>query len=132
MIYSQTSAEADMKVVQRLKKNPASQTDFEQLYERYAPATFAFFIRKVGDPTTAADLNQDLYLRLSRSIAKFEGRCSWRTSHGPATGSLRHAACRHFHRRLACGGRGGDRRRRLRQKMTRWRSSPPSGSSPAS
>ena len=57
----------------------ASAADFERLYERYAPATFAFFMRKVGDPGVAADLNQDLYLRLSRSIASFEGRCSWRT-----------------------------------------------------
>lgn len=79
MTCSEYRSKADMEVVERLKKNPASQADFKQLYERYAPATFAFFMRKVGDPATAADLNQDLFLRLSRSIARFEGRCSWRT-----------------------------------------------------
>ena len=79
MTFSGLRAKADMDVVERLKKNPASQADFERLYERYAPATFAFFMRKVGDASTAADLNQDLFLRLSRSIATFEGRCSWRT-----------------------------------------------------
>lgn len=79
MTFSDFRAKADMDLVERLKKNPASEADFEQLYERYAPATFAFFMRKVGDPAAAADLNQDLFLRLSRSIARFEGRCSWRT-----------------------------------------------------
>ena len=72
-------AEADMDLVQRLKKDPSRESDFRRLYDRYAPATFAFFLRKVGDPAAAADLNQDLFLRLSRSIAKFEGKCSWRT-----------------------------------------------------
>lgn len=69
----------DMDLIRRLKKDPTSESDFEQLYRRYAPATYVFFLRRVGDPTAAADLNQDLFLRLSRSIGGFEGRCSWRT-----------------------------------------------------
>lgn len=71
--------EADMDLIQRLKRDPSRESDFRRLYERYAPATFAFFLRKVGDPGAAADLNQELFLRLSRSIHGFEGRCSWRT-----------------------------------------------------
>jgi len=70
---------ADMKLIRRLKQDPTREADFRQLYDRYAPATFAFFLRKVGDAAQAADLNQDLYLRLSRSIGTFEGKCSWRT-----------------------------------------------------
>ena len=52
---------------------------FETLYTRYAQSTFAFFLRKVGSPERAADLNQELYLRLSGSMERFEGRSSWRT-----------------------------------------------------
>lgn len=70
---------ADMNLIRRLKRDPTREADFRQLYDRYAPATFAFFLRKVGDPAEAADLNQELYLKLSRSIGTFEGKCSWRT-----------------------------------------------------
>ena len=70
---------ADMKLIRRLKQDPTREADFRQLYDRYAPATFAFFLRKIGDPAEAADLNQDLYLKLSRSIGTFAGKCSWRT-----------------------------------------------------
>jgi RNA polymerase sigma-70 factor (ECF subfamily) len=68
-----------MDLIRRLKQDPARESDFRQLYDRYASATFVFFLRRVGDPSLAADLNQELFLRLSRSIGSFEGRCSWRT-----------------------------------------------------
>lgn len=70
---------ADMKLIRRLKQDPTREADFRLLYDRYAAATFAFFLRKVGAPAEAADLNQELYLKLSRSIGTFEGKCSWRT-----------------------------------------------------
>lgn len=57
----------------------AERMEFDQLYERHARSTFAFFMRRSGDASTAADLNQELYLRLAQSMDKFEGRCSWRT-----------------------------------------------------
>jgi RNA polymerase sigma-70 factor (ECF subfamily) len=76
---SAAAAELDMRLVKRLKHDPAREADFEKLYRRHASITFGFYLRKVGDPETAADLNQELYLRLSRSIANFDGRCSWRT-----------------------------------------------------
>ena len=72
-------AKADLQLVERIRRNEASDDDFRTLYDRYAGATFAFFLRKVGNPDQAADLNQDLYIRLSKSISTFEGRCSWRT-----------------------------------------------------
>jgi len=72
-------ARTDMDLIERLKADPRSEDEFDQLYERYAPATYVFFLRRVGDPAAAADLNQDLFLRLSRSIGRFEGKCSWRT-----------------------------------------------------
>jgi RNA polymerase sigma-70 factor (ECF subfamily) len=72
-------AKADMDLIERLKRDPGRASDFRQLYDRYASSTFVFFLRRVGDPAAAADLNQDLFLRLSRSIDSFEGKCSWRT-----------------------------------------------------
>lgn len=63
----------------RRRRNVDRVTEFEQLYEQYAQATYVFFLRKVGHAPRAADLNQELYLRLSRSQDNFEGRCSWRT-----------------------------------------------------
>jgi len=76
---SAAAADIDMKLVNRLKRNPALESDFEQLYRRHASTTFGFFLRKVGNPETAEDLNQELYMRLSRSMGGFDGRCSWRT-----------------------------------------------------
>lgn len=53
--------------------------DVGELYERFAAATFGFFLRRTGDASLAADLNQDLYIRVGRSLERFERRCSWRT-----------------------------------------------------
>jgi RNA polymerase sigma-70 factor (ECF subfamily) len=72
-------AQADMQLIERLKRDPGRATDFRELYKRYASATFVFFLRRVGDAAAAADLNQELFLRLARSIDAFEGKCSWRT-----------------------------------------------------
>ena len=72
-------AQADMQLIERLKRDPDRAADFRELYKRYASATFVFFLRRVGDAAAAADLNQELFLRLARSIDAFEGKCSWRT-----------------------------------------------------
>ena len=72
-------AQADMQLIERLKRDPGRASSFRELYGRYASATFVFFLRRVGDPAAAADLNQELFLRLARSIDAFEGKCSWRT-----------------------------------------------------
>jgi len=64
---------------QSKRDNGAREADLARLYADFGASTFVFFLRKVRDPVKAADLNQDLYLRLSRSISTFEGRCSWRT-----------------------------------------------------
>lgn len=72
-------ARADTEVIRHLKDNPTDSSNFRLLYDRYSPATYVFFLRRVGDPAAAEDLNQELFLELSRSIDRFEGKCSWRT-----------------------------------------------------
>lgn len=67
---------AGPRVGRRRRRDVDRVTEFEQLYAEYAQATYVFFLRKVGNTSRAADLNQDLYLRLSRSQENFEGRCS--------------------------------------------------------
>lgn len=57
----------------------ASTRRLEELYEEFSRATFGFFARRVGDPALAADLNQELYLRLSRTLDGFAERSSLRT-----------------------------------------------------
>jgi RNA polymerase sigma-70 factor (ECF subfamily) len=73
------SATGNGELVARYRENHASGEAYRELYERYAPATFGYFYRQLGDPDAAADLNQDLHLRLARSIRTYRGECSWKT-----------------------------------------------------
>jgi RNA polymerase sigma-70 factor (ECF subfamily) len=66
-------------LVVRYRADPSQRSAFRELYQRYSSATFAFFYRRVRDADWAADLNQELYLRLVRSISGFRGDCSWKT-----------------------------------------------------
>ena len=75
-----SGARAGMDPIEQCGKGSGSQeVDVERLYNEFGTSTFVFFLRKIGEPAAAADLNQDLYLRLSRTLKVFEGRCSWRT-----------------------------------------------------
>ena len=60
------------------RANRASET-IESLYERHSESTYAFFLNRVRSASLAADLNQELYLRLMRSLEVYRSECSWRT-----------------------------------------------------
>lgn len=51
----------------------------EELFRRYERSTLAFFICRVGDRGKAEDLNQELYLKLTKTLATYRHECSWRT-----------------------------------------------------
>jgi RNA polymerase sigma factor (sigma-70 family) len=51
----------------------------DELYAQFGRATRSFFAHRTGDADLAADLNQELYLRVSASLHLFRGECSWRT-----------------------------------------------------
>jgi len=51
----------------------------EELYDEFAEATYTFFLNKTRSRAAAADLNQNLYLRVMQSLDIYRGECSWRT-----------------------------------------------------
>ena len=69
----------------RLRPPEARQTDMEttrtvaRLHDEFSRSTLGFFRRKVRDHSLAEELNQELYLRLTTSLAGFRGDCSERT-----------------------------------------------------
>ncbi|GAB4371682.1 MAG: hypothetical protein Kow0062_07440 [Acidobacteriota bacterium] len=50
-----------------------------RLHDEFGASTLGFFRRKVRNPALAEELNQELYLRLTTSLAGFRGECSERT-----------------------------------------------------
>jgi len=51
----------------------------EAAFRRYGTATYAFFLRRVGNPDRAADLNQELWLRYCRTLPAWRRDCSLAT-----------------------------------------------------
>ena len=52
---------------------------FGTAYERYAGRVYAFALRRLGDPAEAEDVCQDVFVEITRSIRKFEGRSALST-----------------------------------------------------
>jgi len=52
---------------------------FEELYREHAEMVYNLALRLSGDPDRAADLSQEVFLRVHRHLAKFRGRSSLRT-----------------------------------------------------
>ena len=69
---------SDRDLVARIQAGRDVDRSFSELYRRYSRATFAYFLHRLGDPAWAEDLNQELHLRLSRSINDYRGECSWK------------------------------------------------------
>jgi RNA polymerase sigma-70 factor (ECF subfamily) len=60
----------DSLVVEDARRGDA--TAFETIYREYQPQIAAYLCRMVGDPETAADLTQDVFLRAYSSIGRTE------------------------------------------------------------
>jgi RNA polymerase sigma-70 factor (ECF subfamily) len=52
---------------------------FEELYREHAEMVYNLALRLSGDPDRAADLSQEVFLRVHRHLAKFRGHSSLRT-----------------------------------------------------
>lgn len=50
-----------------------------ELIERHRPWIFNIAVRMMGDPATAEDVTQDIFIKVLRRIGSFEGRSSFRT-----------------------------------------------------
>ncbi len=69
---------------------------YSELYRRVYPAVFGFALRRLGNPTEAEDVAQDVFLQVYRSIERYEGRSSllsW------ILGIARHVTLNRFSRR---------------------------------
>lgn len=49
---------------------------YAELYRCVHPCVFGFALRRLGDPTEAEDVAQDVFLQVYRSIERYEGRSS--------------------------------------------------------
>lgn len=52
---------------------------FEEIYHRFEAMVYNLALRLSGDPDQAADLSQEVFLRVYRSLCKFRGRSSLKT-----------------------------------------------------
>jgi RNA polymerase sigma-70 factor (ECF subfamily) len=52
---------------------------FEEVYARYGPMIHNLSLRMAGDSSDAADLTQEIFLRVYRHLGKFKGRSSLKT-----------------------------------------------------
>ena len=69
----------DEELVDRYQKGIDPQGALTELYQRYGPATFAFFRRRIGTAEIAAEQNQDLYVSVLEHLGRFRGECTFRT-----------------------------------------------------
>jgi RNA polymerase sigma-70 factor, ECF subfamily len=71
---------------------------YAELYRCAHPRVFGFALRRLGDPTEAEDVAQDVFLQIYRSIDRYEGRSSllsW------IFGIARHMTLNRFSRRFS-------------------------------
>jgi RNA polymerase sigma-70 factor (ECF subfamily) len=68
---------ADRELVQRHRIGDPEA--FEELYVRFEGMVFNLALRMTGEPDDAADLSQEIFLRIYRHLGKFRGRSSLKT-----------------------------------------------------
>ncbi len=74
---SASGLHADRELVQRHRIGDPEA--FEELYIRFESMVFNLALRMTGQPDDAADLSQEIFLRVYRHLGKFRGRSSLKT-----------------------------------------------------
>jgi RNA polymerase sigma-70 factor (ECF subfamily) len=74
---SAATGESDRRLVERHRYGDSQA--FEELYERFNPMVYNLALRMTGEPADAADLSQEIFLRVYRHLGKFRGRSSLKT-----------------------------------------------------
>jgi RNA polymerase sigma factor (sigma-70 family) len=69
---------------------------FEVLHDRYRTRIFAFALKRLGDPSEAEDVTQEVFLEVFRCIGSYEGRSSLLTW---MFGIAHNRICRRFRRK---------------------------------
>jgi len=69
---------------------------FEQLYQTTSRRIYAYALRRLGDPTEAEDVTQDVFLEIHRSLAGYRGDSSLLTW---MFGIAHNQVCRRFRRK---------------------------------
>ena len=70
-------SDIDLALVERHRQGDA--LAFEEIYQRYRGMVFNLALRMSGDRERAADLSQEIFLRIYRHLSRFKGRSSLKT-----------------------------------------------------
>jgi RNA polymerase sigma-70 factor (ECF subfamily) len=73
---------------------------FTRLHELYATRLYRFAVKRLGDPTEAEDVVQDVFLEVHRCLASWEGRSALLTW---MFGIAHHQICRRYRRKAPIG-----------------------------
>jgi DNA-directed RNA polymerase specialized sigma24 family protein len=66
---------------------------FVELHTRFQPRVFVFVLRRVGNPSDAEEICQEVFLKIHLSLPSYEGRASLATW---IFGIAHNVTCRHF------------------------------------
>lgn len=71
------ASDDDLELVERHRQGDP--TAFDEVFERYQRLVYSIALRMSGSRERAADLSQEIFLRIHRHLGRFEGRSSLET-----------------------------------------------------